>query len=92
MIPTIPHVDERYFAATPPFEAEIMLFSQWATEQCRYESHLQLNVGDVKKACFYGVPTRNLYVGFPPELGMPKNMVGKLVRCMYGTRDAGALR
>ena len=28
---------------------------------------------------------------FPPELGMPKDMVGRLVRCMYGTRDAGAI-
>lgn len=37
------------------------------------------------------MPDRSLYVRFPPELGMPQNMVGKLVRCMYGTRDAGSI-
>ena len=28
---------------------------------------------------------------FPYELGLPANYVGKLVRCAYGTRDAGAI-
>ena len=46
---------------------------------------------DEKKAYFNSVPDRNLYVRFPPELGMPTNTVGKLVRCMYGTRDDGAI-
>ena len=52
---------------------------------------MQLGFVDVKKVYFYGVPIRNLYARFPPELEMPKNMVGKLVRCMYDTRDAGAI-
>ena len=30
-------------------------------------------------------------MAFPKELGLPSNMVGKLVRCAYGTRDAGAI-
>ena len=85
------HADESFYAATPPLEAKRLLFSQWSTEQSRNGSDLQLSFVDVKKAYFYGVPTRSLYVRFPPELGMPKNMVGKLVRCMYGTRDAGAI-
>ena len=46
---------------------------------------------DVKKGYFYGVPSRSLYVRFPPELGLSKRVVGRLVRCMYGTRDAGAI-
>ena len=82
------HPDDSFYAATPPLEAKRMLFSEWASTQDVYR---QLSFIDVKKAYFYGVPDRSLYVRFPPELGMPKNMVGKLVRCMYGTRDAGSI-
>jgi hypothetical protein len=82
------HHDDSFYAATPPLEAKRMIFSEWASTQDVYR---QLSFIDVKKAYFYGVPDRNLYVRFPPELGMPKNMVGKLVRCMYGTRDAGSI-
>ena len=78
------HAGDSFCAATPPLEANRLLFSQWSTEQSRNGSDLQLSFVDVKKAYFYGVPDRNLYVRFPPEL------VGKLVRCMYSTRDAGA--
>ena len=85
------HADDSFYAATPPLEAKRLLFSQWSTEQCRNGERLQLSFVDVKKAYFYGIPDRHLYVRFPAELGMPKNMVGRLVRCMYGTRDAGAI-
>ena len=44
-----------------------------------------------QKAYFYGIPDSQLYVRCPAELGMPENMVGCLVRCMYGTRGAGAI-
>ena len=27
----------------------------------------------------------------PPEMGMGKSVVARLERCMYGTRDAGAI-
>ena len=27
----------------------------------------------------------------PKELGLPRHYVGKLVRCLYGTRDAGSI-
>ena len=82
------HPDDSFYAATPPLEAKRMLFSEWASNQDVYR---QLSFIDVKKAYFYGVPDRSLYIKFPPELGMPKDMVGKLVRCMYGTRDAGSI-
>ena len=82
------HHDDSFYAATPPLEAKRMIFSEWASTQDVYR---QLSFIDVKKAYFYGVPDRNLYIRFPPELGMPKTMVGKLVRCMYGTRDAGSI-
>ena len=31
------------------------------------------------------------YIKFPKEMGLPSNLVGELVRCAYGTRDAGAI-
>ena len=83
------HPDDLFYAATPPLEAKRMIVSEWASNQYVYK---QLSFIDVKKAYFHGVPIRSLYVRFPPELGMPKqNVVGKLVRCMYGTRDAGSM-
>ena len=85
------HNDESFYAATPPLESKRMLFSQFASEQQRNGEALKLGFVDVKKAYFYGVPERSLYVKLPPELGLDKKLVGKLVRCMYGTRDAGAI-
>ena len=66
------HHDDSFYAATPPLEAKRMIFSEWASTQDVYR---QLSFIDVKKAYFYGVPHRNLYNRFPPELGMPKTMV-----------------
>ena len=83
------HADESFFAATPPLEAKRLLFSEFSS---RVKSEdLQISFVDVKKAYFYGVPERTLYVRLPPELGLGKQVVGKLVQCMYGTRDAGAI-
>lgn len=83
------HADESFYAATPPLEAKRLLFSEWSSRVKNED--LQISFVDVKKAYFYGVPERTLYVRFPPELGLGKQMVGKLIRCMYGTRDAGAI-
>ena len=52
---------------------------------------MKLSFVDIVKAYFNGVPTRSLYVKLPKELGLPRNIVGKLRRCLYGTRDAGAI-
>ena len=83
------HADDSFYAATPPLEAKRMLFSDFSSRAMNEK--LQISFVDVKKAYFYGVPERTLYVRLPPELGMGKHVVGKLVRCMYGTRDAGAI-
>ncbi len=82
---------DAFYAATPPLEAKRLLFSQWATEQKRGGKHLKISCVDIRKAYFNGVPKRSMYVRLPPELGLPRNVLGKLVRCMYGTRDAGAI-
>ena len=57
----------------------------------RSGQHLQLAFIDVRKAYFNGVPRRPVYMQFPKELGLPNNLVAKLVRCAYGTRKAGAI-
>ena len=82
---------DAFYAATPPLEAKRLLFSQWAKERKRHGKHLKLSFVDIRKAYFNGKPKRSLYVRLPPELGLPKDVVGKLERCMYGTRDAGAI-
>ena len=82
---------DAFYAATPPREAKRMLFGQWAKERKRHGKHLKLSFVDIRKAYFNGKPKRSLYVRLPPELGLPKDVVAKLERCMYGTRDAGAI-
>ena len=52
---------------------------------------LQLSFVDIRNNYFDGIPKRSVCIQFPRELGLPTNVVGKLVRCAYGTRDAGAI-
>ena len=52
---------------------------------------LKVSFVDIRKAYFNALPKRDLHVYLPKELGAPKGMVGKLLRCVYGTRDAGQL-
>ena len=85
------HADESFYAATPPLEAKRMLFSEFSSQRTRNGKPLQISFVDVKKAYFYGIPEREIFVRLPAELGVSKKYVGKLVRCMYGTRDAGAI-
>ena len=81
--------NDAFYASTPPVEAKMMLFSQFASERVRKNSPLWLSFVDVRKTYFNGKPTRNLYMQFPKELGLGPNLVAKLVRCAYGCRDAG---
>ena len=64
------HADESFYAATPPLEAKRLLFSEFAS-QCKHED-LQISFVDVRKAYFYGMPERTIYVRLPYELGMGK--------------------
>ena len=52
---------------------------------------LKLHFADARKAYFNGRPDRSLYLRLPRELGLPPNVLGRLVRCCYGTRDAGSI-
>ena len=80
-----------FYASTPPLEAKRMLFSEFATRRVRDGKPLQLSFLDITKAYFNGTPRRNLHVRLPSELGLPSNIVGSLLRCVYGTRDAGSI-
>ena len=85
---------DEYFASTPPLEAKKLLFSEYATI-ARQPSHasdeIVLSFVDIKKAYFNGVPRRNVHLAFPKELAIPEHLVAHLKRCVYGTRDAGAI-
>ena len=81
------NADDIFYAAISLVEAQRLLFLQWATSQKKGGADLKLRFVDVKKACVYGVPDRSIYLRLPCDLGMPKNVVGKLIRSMYGTRE-----
>ena len=85
---------DEYFASTPPLEAKRLLFSEYAATARRPDMATQeivLSFVDIRKAYFNGVPKRNVHLAFPKELGIPDNLVAHLKRCVYGTRDAGAI-
>jgi hypothetical protein len=74
------------FAGTPPLFAIKILLSLVASSSSDSEC---LMILDVKCAFLYGFIKRDLYVELPPE--DPRHgegVVGKLVKSMYGTRDA----
>ena len=50
-----------------------MLFSQFSTERSRSGMPLKISFIDVRKACFNGSPSREVYVKLPPELGFEQN-------------------
>ena len=43
---------------------------------------------DVSRAYFYADATRLLYVALPEEAGEGASMCGRLLKSLYGTRDA----
>ena len=50
-----------------------------------------LSFVDIKKAYFNGIPRRNVHLVSPKKLGLPSHLIAHLKRCVYGTRDAGAI-
>ena len=52
---------------------------------------MRLSFIDIQKAYLNGVPARLIYMSLPPELGLPRHVVAKHTRCVYGTRDAGMI-
>lgn len=81
--------DISFYAATPPLEAKRLLFSKYAHDRRRRGPRLQISLCDITKAYFNAKPSRDLFVRIPKEMGLPSNHIGHLLRCCYGTRDAG---
>ena len=85
---------EELFASTPPLEAKRLLFSEYAriVRDPKYlDDSVVLSFVDVRKAYFNGIPRRNIHLVFPKEMGVDPSLVAHLNRCVYGTRDAGAI-
>ena len=67
------------------------MFSRYARERPWEGKPLQLSFVDVEKAYINGTPMRDVYMSPPRELGLPKPLLAKQMRCVYGTRDAGMI-
>ena len=83
--------EDSFFASTPPLETKRMLFRKYADKPIVDEKPMRLSFIDIKKAYFNGIPKRNILMKLPRELGLPPHHLGLQVRCVYGTRDAGAI-
>ena len=83
-------VRDDLFAATPPLVATRMLLSRVASRGSRGPGNYRVLLLDVKKAFLYGKIRRRVYIELPAEDEMSKTgkYVGRLVKAMYGTRDA----
>ena len=80
------------FAATPPLEAIKILLSAAVTEGLGFTKGqrlrgMKLDFIDVRRAYFQAKARRSVYVKLPDE-DYQEGMVGKLLRSMYGARDA----
>ena len=83
---------EDLFAATPPLEAKKMLMSMAVTEGIGFRAGrrtegMKLDFVDVRRAYFHAKSRRELYVALPNE-DWEEGKCGKLLKAMYGTRDA----
>ena len=84
--------DDSFYASTPPLDAKRMLFSDFSTRRTDSKGRmLKLSFVDVVKAYFNALQQRKIFVRLPKEMGQSSGVYGKLVRCMYGTRDAAHL-
>jgi len=79
------------FAATPPLEAVRLLISELATKD-NQETDMVLMINDVARAFFEAYTERDLCIELPPEDREEGDgdVVGKLWKSLYGTRDAAA--
>merc|ERR1712015_131224 len=83
---------EDLFAATPSLEAKKMLMSMAVTEGIGSKAGnehkgMKLDFIDVRRAYFHAKARRELYVALPAE-DREEGKCGKLLKAMYGTRDA----
>ena len=78
-----------FFASTPSLEAvKLLILEAMSKRVSRNNRPLKLSFIDVKKAHLCSDVLRELYVEPPPEANEPPNIIWRLQRAMYGTRDA----
>ncbi len=77
------------FAATPPLESLRYVLHWIATirRRNRLKVRIKMLVLDVSRAHFHAPSVRELYIDLPEEDHTP-GMIGRLLRTIYGTRDA----
>ena len=86
---------ESIFAATPNIETARLLIAD-AASRCRVIGSLRQKVRimiiDIKRAYFNAPALQPIYVKLPPEdpRASDPNACGRLLKSLYGTRDAGA--
>ena len=84
---------EDLYAGTPPLSATRYLLSNTAS-RCRRVSSFpsrKLMVLDIKRAFLHGLVTRTIYVELLEEESEGGKYVGRLVKTLYGTRDAQSI-
>ena len=81
---------EDLYAGTLPLSATRYLLSNTASRCRRTKSFpsRKLMVLDIKRAFLHGLVTRTIYVELPDEESEGGKYVGRLVKTLYGTRDA----
>jgi hypothetical protein len=72
-----------FFAATPPLEALRLLLALSASDG----QDTKVEVLDARKAHLHAYADRTVFTQLPPEVAAP-GYCARLVRCLYGTRDA----
>ena len=80
------------FAATPPLEANKLLISMAVTAGIGHRGNdkkrgMKLEFIDVRRAYFRAKARRVVYIRLPMEDNEP-GKCGRLLKAMYGTRDA----
>ena len=78
---------EDFYAGTSPLAATRYLLSD-IVSRGRNNRKGKLMVVNVKRASLHGLCTRSIYVELPGAESQGGKYVGKLVRALYGTRDA----
>ena len=83
---------ENLFAATPPLEAKKLLISMAVTAGIGHKGNdrrrgMKLEFIDVRRAYFHAKARKVVYIRLPMGDNEP-GKCGKLIKAMYGTRDA----
>mgnify|MGYP000446280345 FL=1 len=78
---------EDLYAGTPPLPATRYLLSD-IVSRGRRNGKGELMVVDIKRAFLHGLCTRSIYIELPGEESKWGKIRGKLIRALYGTRDA----